>query len=257
MKHLLIILLGSIAFFSCDQPVKKSKIDIDQKKIDAKPTAESDVKNSSANSTNDKIEGIDISHYQTNVDWNDVKNDNISFVFVKATGGATYIDPSFTQHWNAVKKAGIIRGAYHFYYTKDDPSTQAEFFISNVLSISDKDDLPPVIDIESDGVNTDISVDQLQLDIHDFLSIVEKAFGRKPILYTSHSFAQKYFADPAFDKYYLWLAEYDLAPPNVPTGWSNTGWSFWQNSPSANVKGINGTVDHDLFKGSLAELKSL
>ena len=47
-----------------------------------------------------KLEGIDVSSYQSRVEWNKVKADNINFVFVKATGGETYVDPLFKQHWD-------------------------------------------------------------------------------------------------------------------------------------------------------------
>ena len=90
-----------------------------------------------------------------------------------------------------VKNANLMRGAYHFYYTKDSPSKQADFFISTVFPTSEKSDLPPVIDIETDGVNSDITVEQLQKDIQIFLSIVQSKFNRRPILYTSYDFCLK------------------------------------------------------------------
>jgi len=259
MKNTLLLISIILLISSCQNQTKSAK-EVSAKasdKVEKIVTKATTIKAPEVpSSTTINLEGIDISQYQTGIDWNKVKADNINFVFVKATGGQTYIDPSFKQHWTNVKNAGLMRGAYHFYYTKDDPTTQANFFISNVLSVSTANDMPPVLDIESGGVNTDISVAQLQQDIQTFLTVVENAFGRKPILYTSHSFAQQYFNNPIFDKYYLWLAEYADAPI-VPTGWANSGWTFWQDSPSASVDGVTGNVDHDYFNGSLSELKGL
>ncbi|MEM9548357.1 MAG: GH25 family lysozyme [Bacteroidota bacterium] len=203
------------------------------------------------------LQGIDISAYQPHVDWSKVKEDNISFVFIKATGGRTYVDPSFKQHWASAGKADMMKGAYHFYYTKDTPEAQADFFISTVKSGYTAQDLPPVLDIETDGVNTVITKEELQKDILTFLSLVEKAFSRKPIVYTSYAFAQEYLDDPKFSNYYLWIAEYDTNQPNVPDAWKSISWTFWQNSPSAVVTGVQGKVDHDFFKGSMDALKNL
>lgn len=260
MKNLLFIFSLCVFLFSCQNSPKSN-------------TAESTKESTSTNNNNAKaavlkapilatnssknLQGIDISHYQTDIDWNAVKTDSLSFVIVKATAGETYLDPSFKEHWSNVKNAGLMRGAYHFYYTKDDPIKQAKFFISNVLSLSEKSDLPPIIDIETDGVNSVITPEQLQKDLQTFLSIVETQFDRKAILYTSHAFAQKYIDNPVFDKYYLWIAEYDSDAPIIPDAWSKTGWTFWQNTPSATVNGIKGDVDHDFFNGDLEAIKSL
>jgi len=258
MKNVLIYLILFAFIGACNNPQKNSDQKTSAKTDNSKghSTEEPIIKTPTADKI-EKLQGIDISHYQTGIDWNKVKEDQIAFVFIKATGGETYVDPSFSTHWSDVELAGLMRGAYHFYYTKDDPTQQANFFISKVLPISKKSDLPPVIDIEKEGVNTNITVDQLQNDIQTFLSTVEKAFGRKAILYTSYDFAQKYFDNPKFDQYYLWLADYESESPPVPTGWANTGWTFWQNDPTSTVSGINGSVDHDIFKGSMEALKKL
>ncbi len=259
MKNLILLFFTCSLILSCNNAQKNqsSSNDTNTASSDEATKTSTISKDLSSSQDNERLQGIDISSYQTNIDWDKVKEDQIAFVFIKSTGGETYVDPAFTQHWNDVKSANLMRGAYHFYYTKDDPTTQAKFFISKVLPLSEKSDLPPVIDIETDGVNTKISVDQLQEDIKTFLGIVEKEFGRKPILYTSHAFAQEYFDNTDFDQYYLWLAEYQSASPPIPNGWASMGWTFWQNSQSATVSGINGNVDHDYFKGSLEDLKNL
>ncbi len=266
MKNLLLLFISCTLIYACQNSPKVSTKNSGKNL----PTVEDEKINTVGNQNNtvspedlsevskgdERLQGFDISHYQTNIDWNKVTKDQMAFVFIKATAGKTFVDPSFKKHWSSAKQAGIMRGAYHFYYTKDDPTTQAKFFISNVLALSDKNDLPPVIDIETGGINTDISTNQLQKDIHTFLGIVEEAFDRIPILYTSHAFAQEHLDNTDFDKYYLWLAEYDDAP-DVPTGWKNSEWTFWQNSPSATVNGVENQVDHDFFNGSMEKLKSL
>ncbi len=68
-----------------------------------------------------EMNGIDVSHYSGTVDWTKVKEGGYVFAFAKATEGMDDNDPMFAAHWPAMKKAGILRGAYHFYVTEDDP----------------------------------------------------------------------------------------------------------------------------------------
>ena len=260
MKYLTLLSLACFLLFACKNNSKSSTSSNSEQEqtesVQQKATTQVDSATPDSSDEN-KLQGIDISEYQTNIDWSEVRDDQISFVFIKATGGETYVDPSFEKHYTDAGNAGIIKGPYHFYYTKDDPTTQANFFISTIKPNYSAEDLPPVLDIETAGVNTDITIQQLQDDIKRFLSTVENSLGRKPILYTSHAFAQKYFDNPDFSEYYLWLAEYDTESPRTPNGWESTGWTFWQNNPNASVSGIDGPVDHDIFKGDMEALKSL
>lgn len=98
-------------------------------------------------STNN-LAGIDVSHFQGNVNWPAVKAAGIAFAFAKASDGNTYTDPQFANNWRGMQAAGILRGAYHFYESKDDPQTQAQQFLK-VLGQLGSNDLPPVVDIES------------------------------------------------------------------------------------------------------------
>src|SRR5690348_14694718 len=60
------------------------------------------------------VTGIDVSHYQGTVDWAKVAGSGRKFGIVKATEGTGYIDSSFAANWSAMKKAGVLRSAYHF-----------------------------------------------------------------------------------------------------------------------------------------------
>ena len=62
----------------------------------------------------DTIKGIDVSHFQGEVDWSDVKTAGMHFGIAKATQGATYLDPTFHKNWESIAKSGLYRGAYHF-----------------------------------------------------------------------------------------------------------------------------------------------
>ena len=84
-----------------------------------------------------KIHGIDISHYQGEVDWKMLKQTRlgkfpVQFVFMKATEGGDYSDKKFVANFDSAKVHGFIRGAYHFYNPKTDANKQADFFINSV-----------------------------------------------------------------------------------------------------------------------------
>src|ERR1700679_4105731 len=70
------------------------------------------------------ILGIDISHYQNDVDFAKLKAAGISFVFIKATEGVDYVDPNFSTYWKAAKAFGIPRAPYHFFHPGDDLQSQ-------------------------------------------------------------------------------------------------------------------------------------
>src|SRR5579885_177154 len=57
----------------------------------------------------DYIPGIDVSHFQGDVDWAKVKNAGIAYAFVKATDGTSFVDSTFKTNWAAIQDAGLLR----------------------------------------------------------------------------------------------------------------------------------------------------
>ena len=196
-------------------------------------------------SSTSKIQGIDVSKYQSNVNWQSVKQAGIPFAFARATYGSTEVDSQFKTNWQAMKEAGIIRGAYHFFVAADDPTAQANLFISTLGSLSDSD-LPPVIDIEADSGTSSTLV----ADVRTWLGVVEQKLGRAPMIYTAPSYWNEYMTDD-FGSYPLWVAEYGVSSPKSVNGWG--AWAFWQYSESGDLAGLN-PVDLDYFNGSLNDL---
>jgi lysozyme len=196
-----------------------------------------------------EVQGIDVSHYQGVIDWSQVAEAGTAFVFIKATEGTSYAAPQFQDNWSGAKAAGLLRGAYHFFQPGEDPQQQAEYFLSVVQTVPG--DLPPVLDVEISGEASEI-IEGAQT----WLAAVEKATGKAPILYTSPAFWDDLGVSPAgFDRYSLWVAEYGVTAPKIPEGW--TAWTFWQFSESGEVAGVEGSVDLDLFQGTLLELQQM
>jgi len=197
--------------------------------------------------------GIDISHFQGGiVSLLSKNNDSLKFIICKATQGITYIDPMFKTNWNEIHQNGFIRGAYHFYECKDDPIAQAKHFISMIKGIQSYD-IPPILDIEQGSLTKGSTAEQIQSDALKFMEEVERATGRKPIIYSDYGFFQKYFTDAKFAQYKLWIAEYTNAPaPRIPTVWEKVGYLVWQKS--ANYHADSKQIDLDVVKGSLKKL---
>ncbi len=190
-------------------------------------------------------EGIDVSRHSGAVDWQQVRDAGTTFAFVKATEGIDLADPAFAQHWPAMKTASVIRGAYHFYVTEDDPRAQADFFISKV--ILEPGDLAPVVDLELIGRNTKPGLaDRFRI----YLDAIEAHYGVRPIIYTSPTFWDKHM-DDQFGDYPLWVAEYGVDSPRTPSGWST--WDLWQWKGDATVPGVTKTADLNRIHPELAD----
>ena len=67
-----------------------------------------------------KQQGIDVSHYQGNINWERVaREDNVHFVYIKATEGAGLVDDCYLRNLYGAKRVGLPVGSYHFF----SPST--------------------------------------------------------------------------------------------------------------------------------------
>jgi lysozyme len=198
------------------------------------------------------IHGIDVSHYQRNINWDEVKamqinKITISFAFVKATEGTTNIDENFISNWKGAEKANIIRGAYHFFNPNTSGKAQAQNFIETV--VLHKGDMPPVLDIEQIGNASKL---QLQQRVNDWLTTVEAFYKVKPMVYTGATFYDENLAGK-FDAYPLWVAHYLVKDkPRV-----KKQWQFWQHNQAGHVNGISTFVDFNVFNGDSTNLKSL
>ncbi|HEX8391300.1 MAG TPA: GH25 family lysozyme [Longimicrobium sp.] len=197
----------------------------------------------------DQVEGIDVSHWQGTIDWNAVAADRVDFAFIKATEGGDYTDPRFAANWTASARAGIPRGAYHFYRPQTDAAVQADLFLRVVQPQAG--DLPPVLDVE---VTDGRSAQAIAAGVRTWMQRVEQATGRRPILYVRAGFWNQNVG-AAMPEYPLWVAHYDVVEPAIPAGWSR--WTFWQYSQTGRVAGITGDVDLNHFAGTRQELRGL
>jgi len=201
---------------------------------------------------NYNIHGIDVSHHQAAIDWDDVvamqdKNIKIGFTFIKATEGLGNVDVSYRRNWLKAKEANIPRGAYHFFIASKSGKAQAENFIQTVTL--EKGDMPPVLDIEQ---TNGASVADIQQRAKDWLTMIEKQYKVKPVIYTNVDFYENFLAGK-FDDYPLWVAHYLVQDkPRI-----KRKWLFWQYNESGHVNGIDAYVDFNAFNGDSTDFKNL
>ena len=197
--------------------------------------------------------GIDISHYQGDIDWDDLSNAMIEgcplrFVMIKSTEGSTRLDSKFKENFRQAREYGYIRGAYHFWSNKSSARDQAYHFLNKVRL--EDGDLPPVLDVEHKP--KDRSVEDFQRDVLTWLHIVEDKYHVKPIIYTYYKFKDKYLSAPVFNDYPYWIAHYyvDKVEYKGP-------WKFWQHTDAGKLPGIKGYVDFNIYNGSFYDMKKL
>jgi lysozyme len=202
---------------------------------------------------NYSMHGIDVSHHNGLIDWQEVKAMNvkgitIQFSFIKATQGVTMEDPQFPRNWKQSRKFGITRGAYHFFNEFKPGKEQAEHYIATLGDLL-PGDLPPVLDIEENrGVAKEILIKEALI----WLQIVESHYKIKPIIYTFVNFYENQLGS-AFDGYPFWAAHYnEKQQPRT-----DRSWSIWQHNEKGHVNGISTNVDFNVFKGDIFEFKRL
>ena len=180
--------------------------------------------------------GVDISHYQANVDMNKLKEQNIKFVYIKATEGNTHKDKKFDKNWENAKKADLLSGAYHFFSYDSDGKSQAENFVK-VVGSDIKGRLLPAVDVEYYGnkEQNPPNKEQVVKELKIFLEVLEKKYGVKPLIYTRSDIYDKYIKGE-FDEYKKWISSL-----YTPLSWNyKDDWYIWQYLNRGELIGYNG-----------------
>jgi lysozyme len=197
--------------------------------------------------------GIDVSYYQGAIDWHAVRADGIGFAYLKATEGGDRVDERFAENWHAAGRAGVHRGAYHFWYHCRPGREQAAWFIRTVPK--DPQALPPVLDMEWTPTSPTCRIrphaHTLHAEMKDFLDAVEAHYGKRPVIYTSVDFYADRMVD-AFHDYHLWVRSVAGHPSER---YGDRDWRIWQYTATGRARGVSGDVDLNVFEGSDEEFR--
>lgn len=199
------------------------------------------------------VQGIDVSYFQGDIDWNKVGRAGIQFAYIKATEGTDRVDPKYRDNWKGARKAGIVLGAYHVMYWCSPASEQASWFVKNVPN--EEGVLPPVLDVEWNGHSKtcphEISRKAALAKIKVMLAAMEAHTGKRPIIYTDPKFHRDVLVG-SFTDYQFWLRSTAAKPEAKYRG---RDWSFWQFTTTGRVPGVTGAVDRNIYNGTMADWK--
>ena len=219
-------------------------------------TADTNYKYYSENGKPASTEGIDLSAYNGDINWESVKASGIDFAIIRVGGrgygteGVLYPDDMAINNINAAKAAGIKVGAYFFSQavTAQEAVEEADYVKSLLGDI--KLDYPVAYDweiIKDEEARTDnVTAVQATQCAKAFCERIEE-LGYTPIIYSpSRELYFKYDLSQLAD-FDIWYCEYS----NTPNFYYE--FSMWQYSKSGYVDGINGEVDLNICFTNIAD----
>lgn len=186
------------------------------------------------------LHGIDISHWQGNIDYEVVKNSGrVDFVIIKAGGSDSgfYEDSMFREYLNGFRNAGIpILGAYYFVgsgcISADDGIADADRF----CDMLDGTDIKyAILDLESTNPNDRNGATDASIAFMD--RCAERGYATMIYASDISGFQNRLDID-RLDGYKKWVARYGSEPQYV------SDYAMWQYSSGENIDGISdNTVD--------------
>ncbi len=187
-----------------------------------------------------RINGIDVSEWQGNIDWKKVKSDNIRFAILRAGYGReiTQKDKKFEDNYKGCKEVELPCGAYWHSYALSVEEAKKEASVCLEVIKGRKFEYPIYFDLE-ESEQIALGKSACTAIARAFFETVENA-GYWVGLYTSKSLLENYISDEVRQRYAIWVAQYGV---NSPTYKGKYG--MWQKSNTGNVNGIQGNVDLD------------
>ena len=179
---------------------------------------------------NGKTFGVDVSKYQKNIDWKQIKKAGVSFVIVRigyrgyGASGTLVLDPMFEEHFTNVKNAGLKVGVYFFSQATTEEEAKEEAFDTEASGASNGSG-------RADGLGME---DRTKCAIA-FCEEV-KAQGYKPGVYASTLWYRKRVNLNSLKKYTIWNAHYGVASSPIDC-------ALWQGTCTARLPGYKGDMD--------------
>lgn len=151
--------------------------------------------------------GIDLSHFNTAYDWNDV---DVQFVYVRASQGTTVTDRKYNRHREAAERHRIPVGAYHFMSFKSPVESQFQHFTSLVKKEHTK--LRLMLDVEEycfQDLTEEFTRDDFRREIRKWCDLCKAYYGKAPIIYTTEAIYIRLMLDKGFEDCLWWVANYN------------------------------------------------
>ncbi len=229
-----------------------------------------------------KVLGVDVSHWNKDVDWARLKTAGVVFAVIKASQGAGEQDPAFRRHLAGAQAAGLVTGAYHWC----DPTCPDEAQVQNFCRAVEGLSLDfAALDVEQywqdwaewqrHKVISRLSPERISQSALAAAEGLRARLNKPVLIYTRSSFIQEY-ALPMLHwlpDWPTWLAQYPYPKNRVECSWESLKrdhlpriygpripwgcptWTLWQFSGDRFIlPGVSGTLDLNYFNGSREQL---
>lgn len=194
--------------------------------------------------------GVDVSKYQGNVDWNQVRESGMSFAIIRlgfrgyGDEGKLVLDEYYEQNVQGAAAAGLKVGVYFFSQavTEEEAREEARFVLEHIAGYEIDD--PIVFDteeIKDDAARTDyLTREQITTHCIAFCETIEGA-GREPMIYANMKWMAFTLELERLSQYKKWYADYE------PTPQCPYEFTVWQYTESGTVPGIQGNADINVW----------
>ena len=188
--------------------------------------------------------GIDVSKYQSSIDWEQVKTAGVKFVIIRIGyrgygSGALVLDPMFEQHFTNARNAGLKVGVYFFSQAVNEEEAREEAMGCAYVLNGRKLDYPIYFDTEASGGKNG-RADGLGVEDRTKCAIAfceeVKAQGYKPGVYASTLWFRQRVDLSRLTGYSIWNAHYNVASSPISC-------DLWQGTCTARIPGYGGQID--------------
>ena len=228
----------------------KTEAEIDAEKEDTavNDAADDTTGNSAIRTTEGAVFGIDVSKYNGDINWNQVKEEGVRFAIVRcgyrgSQTGVIVEDPYFRKNMEGAAKAGIPVGVYFFTQAVDEREAVEE--ASAVMSLVKDYELTYPVFVDSESAGGKGRADALEVQarskvLQAFCETIRSGKYKAGIYASKNWFNKRLDISKLSADNVTWLAEY---ADKVSYG---ATYQIWQYSSAGRIPGIEGRVDMNL-----------
>ncbi len=186
-------------------------------------------------------QGIDVSRWQGDVDFDKIAAAGIDFVILRV-GYSGAEDLSFDTYYDGAKAAGLKVGAYLYSYAKNEADAKEDAHNAALWLSGKKLEYPVYFDIE-DKVQESLSIAQ-RTDLCLTFAAEIGRYGWLAGVYANRNWFDNYLDRSRLTGMPLWLAQWtdDARPSGIPPA----EYGMWQYTSDGSVDGVPGRVDRDV-----------
>lgn len=196
----------------------------------------------------DALQGVDVSIYQGDIDWQAVADAGVDFAIIRVgyrgySQGAIQPDTNFQKNMEGALNAGLDVGVYFFSQatTVLEAEEEADYVLEAIRNYPVT--YPVVFDwefIDGQQARTDEMQGEHMTECAKAFCELVAAGGYTPMVYFNQEQGYLYYQLDQLDEFSFWLAEYDEKPDFF------YNFVMWQYTHTGTVPGIPGNVDLNL-----------